>query len=118
MTSWISRIRDDHGSRWRWLQILCHKWTINTDSGNHGAPFVAGWHGQGEFQEAPPRLTCKCAKGQAMPPRGVPPAPLQSPTLARDGLPGGGGRGSPSDGLAGGGGGIARVFQGKLGNVR
>ena len=39
--------------------------------------------------------------------------PLQTPELARDGLPGGGGRRSPSDGLPGGGG-IARVFQGKL----
>ena len=31
--------------------------------------------------------------------------PLQTPGLARDGLPGGGGRRSPSDGLPGGGGG-------------
>ena len=42
-----------------------------------------------------------------------PPPPLQTPGLARDGLPGGGRRRSPSDGLPGGGG-IARVFQGKL----
>ena len=41
--------------------------------------------------------------------------PLQSPGVARDGLPGGGGRRSPSDGVpGGGGGGIARVSQGKL----
>ena len=33
-----------------------------------------------------------------------PPPPLQTPGLARDGLPGGGGRRSPSDGLPGGGG--------------
>ena len=33
-----------------------------------------------------------------------PPPPLQSPGVARDGLPGGGGRRSPSDGLPGGGG--------------
>ena len=33
-----------------------------------------------------------------------PPPPLQTPGLARDGLPGGGGRQSPSDGLPGGGG--------------
>ena len=39
--------------------------------------------------------------------------PLQTPGLARDGLPGGGGRRSPSDGLPGGGGEIARVLQGK-----
>ena len=43
-----------------------------------------------------------------------PPPPLQSPGVARDGLPGGGGRRSPSDGVPGGGGGIARVSQGKL----
>ena len=34
-----------------------------------------------------------------------PPPPLQSPGVARDGLPGGGGRRSPSDGVPGGGGG-------------
>ena len=34
-----------------------------------------------------------------------PPPPLQSPVVARDGLPGGGGRRSPSDGVPGGGGG-------------
>ena len=33
-----------------------------------------------------------------------PPPPLQTPGLARDSLPGGGGRRSPSDGLPGGGG--------------
>ena len=32
------------------------------------------------------------------------PPPLQSPGVARDGLPGGGGRRSPSDGVPGGGG--------------
>ena len=37
-----------------------------------------------------------------------PPPPLQTPGLARDGLPGGGGGRSPSDGLPGGGGEIAR----------
>ena len=42
-----------------------------------------------------------------------PAPPLHTPGLARDGLPGGGGRRSPSDGLPGGGE-IARVFQGKL----
>ena len=46
-----------------------------------------------------------------------PPPPLQSPGVARDGLPGGGGRRSPSDGVPGGGGEIARVSQGKLGCV-
>ena len=35
---------------------------------------------------------------------GYPPPPLQSPGVARDGLPGGGGRRSPSDGVPGGGG--------------
>ena len=36
---------------------------------------------------------------------GSTPPPLQSPGVARDGLPGGGGRRSPSDGVPGGGGG-------------
>ena len=36
--------------------------------------------------------------------KSYPPPPLQTPGLARDGLPGGGGRRSPSDGLPGGGG--------------
>ena len=39
-----------------------------------------------------------------------PPPPLQTPGLARDGLPGGGGRRSPSDGLPGGGGGDCKGY--------
>ena len=39
-----------------------------------------------------------------------PPPPLQSPGVARDGLPGGGGRRSPSDGVPGGGGGALQGY--------
>ena len=46
-----------------------------------------------------------------------PPPPLQTPGLARDGLPGGGGRRSPSDGLPGGGGGLQGYFKANCGTL-
>ena len=62
----------------------------------------------------PPRTVAYRWCMPSCPPAGkYPPPPLQTPGVAHDGLPGGGGRWSPSDGLRGGGG-IARVFQGKL----
>ena len=46
-----------------------------------------------------------------------PPPPLQTPGLARDGLPDGGGRRSPSDGLPGGGGGLQGYFKANYGTL-
>ena len=46
-----------------------------------------------------------------------PPPPLQTPGLARDGLPGGGGRRSPSDGLPGGGGRLQGYFKANCGTL-
>ena len=46
-----------------------------------------------------------------------PPPPLQSPGVARDGLPGGGGRRSPSDGVPGGGGGSQGYLKANCGTL-
>ena len=46
-----------------------------------------------------------------------PPPPLQSPGVARDGLPGGGGRRSPSDGVPGGGGRLQGYLKANCGTL-
>ena len=46
-----------------------------------------------------------------------PPPPLQSPGVARDGLPGGGGGRSPSDGVPGGGGRVQGYLKANCGTL-